>query len=429
MSDNDDFQNLKEDLQERKKQNMHFLFFQKDPKISSIKVPIIKNHDPNIILNPFRNIKCLHPSCVYDLNELLQLFLSTKNKQNPNFICNNCQSLISFSSFFCDLTLKSLIEKIWLKYNKPNQIICHTVKILRTGTCKPIISEYLKLMEKNYVNNFVNKKGENAEQKLIENDDFFFKIPAFQQNNEAALKFSEKYGIFPKLSDFSQNDFKKYEEELKFCNRKMNEILLERYGNVLFIRDFQNLRDESAFPISLMSIFLMYMQDLQKNDPETYNYEKGNRGLFLGYRMKKYDSFYKTLDCEIFFGMKNEYFNNPHTIYSNFDLIFVVILIEERFFLCIIQLKKQFLTIIDFLDRDLDTIQQEDVSEISKIISQKELSLKKLQISFYEKKKFNKYNDFGLYVTLFIYKTLRKPFVDDVRVKTNDKDLFKNCLL
>ena len=349
-----DFESFRQNLSNKNKKNMHFLFFQKNPKISSLKLSILNNNTPNIRLNPYRNIYCQKPSCIYDYNDLLQLYHSSKIKINPNFICENCQTIINLSSFFCDITLKELIDKIWIKYNKPNQIICSSVKIFRDGHCKPIISEYIQLMEKNIVDNFVHKKKkENNYENKHELENQLFKVPGFYQNNEAPLKFTLSYGIFPKLTDFTQIEYDKLEENLSDSEVSTNIHLLERYSNIIFLRDFMNLKAEANFPFSVMAILLMYFQDLQKNDFDEYNYKKCNRGLFLSYKLKKYDSFYKNIESEIFFGMKNFYVQQPQALYSNFDMLFIVIFYEDRYILYVYILKKHFLMIVDFLDRDL----------------------------------------------------------------------------
>lgn len=422
MKHDQGFEEFQEDLKRRKKSNMHFFFFQNNFAVSSIKIPILNKHDKYIQLNPYRNIQCVKPSCVYDYSELLQLYQSSKSKQNLNLVCQICQTLINLATFFCDETLKSLIIKIWEKYNKTNKIICHEVKIFRNGDCIPIIAEYLKLMEKNYVDNFINRNEQKEEISQ-------FKVPPFLQNNDGALKFTVKYGKFPKISDFSQQESEKLQAELlENFDMNMQEVILERYGNILLMNDYQNFISDTAFPISLMTIYLMYMQELQKNDDYFFNYEKANRGLFLGYNLKKFDNFHKIADYEIFFGMKNYYIRKTSLIYSNFDLIFIVIIMEERYFLCVVYLKKNVILVINFLDPDLETIQNEDFFEITVIICEKELGLKKLKHKLYERKKINKFSDFGLFVGYFIFKVLKEPLMDEIRMKTNEKDLFKKFL-
>ena len=398
MKENEQFENFKAYLQKTQKKNLHFLFFQKDTRISSIKVPILKKSYPQQILNPYRNINCLKPSCIYDSDELLSQYKICQKTHNPNFICKNCQQLITFTAFFCDLTLKALIEKIWNKYNKPEQIVCNEVKIYRNGSCKPIISEYLKQVQRNFIENFGKDEEKNTQLQDLEEN--FFRVPAFRENNEGVLKFTLKYGIFPKLTEFTKEEYNKLQIELS--EKKMNDPLLERYGNIIFVKDFINFKEEASFPINLMTFFLLYLQDLQKNNPQLYNPEEMNRGLFLGFRIRKYENFYKNLNYEIFFGMRNIYLCNPRLICSNFDLVFLVILLDDRYFLSLVDLRKQNLHIVNFLERDLDNNQDEEYIEISKLICQKELGLKSLKISFYEKKKFNFYNDFGLFVAIFI---------------------------
>ena len=193
-----------------------------------------------------------------------------------------------------------------------------------------------------------------------------------------------------------------------------------------------NLKAEANFPFSVMAILLMYFQDLQKNDFDEYNYKKCNRGLFLSYKLKKYDSFYKNIESEIFFGMKNFYVQQPQALYSNFDMLFIVIFYEDRYILYVYILKKHFLMIVDFLDRDLSTINEEDLHEIGKLIFQKEFGLKCEQIFFYDKNLLNFYSDFGLYISMFIYKLIKKTHIENIeniRLKQNEKDLFKKCLL
>lgn len=425
--ENEELEKFKVELRRNQKKNLHFMFFQKDSRISSIKVPIINIDTPGEILNPYRNMKCTKPSCVYNFKELLSQFQICQKKRNANFICHKCQQVINISSFFCDTTLKVLIEKIWNKYNKPDQVVCSEVKIYRDGRCTPLISEYLKQMQRNFIEDFGTDKEKNNKF-LRDLDENVFSVPPVKETNGGALKFTLKYGVFPKLSEYSKEQYAELEFELK--GMKMNELVLERYGNPIFVKDFVSFKDDSGFPVNIMTVFLLYLQDLQKNNPALYHPEKMNRGLFLGFKINQYDSFYKNLKYDLFFGVKNIYQGKPRLIYSNFDLVFMVIFLEDRFFLGVVQLQTQTLHIVNFLDRDLDPNQEEDYySEILNIISQKELGLKSLKIKLYEKNKFNFYNDFGIFVALFIFKLIKHPSIEDLRFKTSEKESFKKCLL
>lgn len=425
--ENEELENFKEELQKNQKKNLHFMFFQKDSRISSIKVPIINIETPGEILNPYRNMKCTKPSCIYNFKELLSQYQICQKKRNSNFICHKCQQVINISSFFCDTTLKFLIEKIWSKYNKPDQVVCSEVKIYRDGRCTPLISEYLKQMQRNFIEDFGTDKEKNNKF-LKDLDENFFRVPPVKETNDGALKFTLKYGVFPKLSEYSKEEYSKLELGLK--GMKMNALVLERYGNPIFVKDFVSFKDDSGFPVNIMTVFLLYLQDLQKNNPALYQPEKMNRGLFLGFKISKYDSFYKNLKYDLFFGMKNIYQGKPRLIYSNFDLVFMVIYLEDRYFLGVVQLQTQTLHIVNFLDRDLDPNQEENYySEILNIITQKELGLKSLKINLYEKNKFNFYNDYGIFIALFIFKLIKHPSIENLRFKTSKKESFKKCLL
>lgn len=144
--------NYAEFLDKRSKNNLHIQLFA-DPKIKSIKIPILNPDNPLDHFRPFRNLRCKLGKCLYDFNTLITLQKMYKKEKKFGFICKYCSEMISFDAFFEDLTLKKIIAELKFDQNKNKEISFTKIRLFRNGSLEPIISEYNRLMrEKMYGN-------------------------------------------------------------------------------------------------------------------------------------------------------------------------------------------------------------------------------------------------------------------------------------
>lgn len=134
---------FKKELMHRQKKDMHLKFFQEDPSKQYIKVPIFSKLSPKKQILPYRNIECLKPTCVYDMQDLIDKFMNSQMSSMHGFICYSCNKFIELQKFYLDLTLRKMVDHIWEKFNKPDKVICNGVTIMRDGHWEPNLPEYL----------------------------------------------------------------------------------------------------------------------------------------------------------------------------------------------------------------------------------------------------------------------------------------------
>ena len=121
---------------------MNRKFFHKNKNLQFIKVPIISKYKQSKII-PFRNIDCLLPSCIYEIDELLELYAKMLYDVNETFRCRFCKEMIYLDNFYRDETLEEAIDKIWVKYNI-EKIQANAMIFYKNGFWEPDLSENLK---------------------------------------------------------------------------------------------------------------------------------------------------------------------------------------------------------------------------------------------------------------------------------------------
>ncbi len=113
--------------------NLHKPFF-RDVALKTLIVPLVNDYGD--IFVPFRNKKCLLPTCLYDLTQLLERFQTGGNTENFEFNCQICETPINLNNFLHDITLASELEAMWDKYNAGGSAKVPEVKQFKDGHCE-----------------------------------------------------------------------------------------------------------------------------------------------------------------------------------------------------------------------------------------------------------------------------------------------------
>ncbi len=176
-------------LNKKSKSNMHIALFA-DPKIKSIKIPILNPENPKDPVRPYRNLKCKLGKCLYDFKNLINLQKQSKKAKKNCFICKYCNEVISFDDFYEDLTLKKIISELKndIKNNnkKYAEIFFKKIRLFRNGSWEPFVSEYNRLLkEKMYEDHLIGNKVRGIEGK---NEGNFLKINCSNQKISIKIK-------------------------------------------------------------------------------------------------------------------------------------------------------------------------------------------------------------------------------------------------
>ena len=95
---------LKLSFLQRYKKDMHQEFFYQDSSLESIKVPVFSGKKSQKHITPFRSTICINPECVYDLDELISIFMNPKYSAN-GIKCLFCKATVQMSFFYLGNTV------------------------------------------------------------------------------------------------------------------------------------------------------------------------------------------------------------------------------------------------------------------------------------------------------------------------------------
>lgn len=396
---------MREYLLSKRRSDLHLRFFKEDAELMYISLPITTRGSSK--LTPFRNNKCKTAQCLYDIEELLTKFKESMFSTYTTFLCVFCRKIIDLRGFFFDLTLSKIIEEVWRSYNRVS-LQCKEVTFLRNGFWEPNLPEYLKLLERNLAK--TRKKP-----RIISNVEDFAVI-------KPARAAKTRLGDF---AEFSLEDYKEMDAKLlrKGLAPEKPIVFLKDYS--VSMRDYLHLRDDSAFPATLMSFFIQFIQDFQAKRPEVFSKDSGNKTYIFGIKVLKFDKFYKKARFEYLPGPTHIYKGKTSYIIELYSLICLMILLENRWICVLIDLNTFDYYPIDFLQEDLSAISLNNLNELILYLVRKELSLNLKRFNVYNLKKFAILQDFGLLQCYFFYKFLTNPDIVEIAVDAKEKSFFK----
>lgn len=324
---------MRQYLLSRRRNDFHLRFFKENSDLMYISLPITTQNSKK--LTPFRNRKCRTPLCLYDLEEILTKYKDSMFSNYLSFICAFCKQLLDLRDFFLDSTLNKVIDEAWKSYNRVT-LQCREITLLRNGLWEPNLPEYLKLLEKNLAK--TRKKP-----RVISNIEDLAQIKPAKSLKKQLKDFS----------DFSVEELKELEERLLRKSLKPEKTIVYLQDYAITMRDYQQLRDDSAFPVSLMSFFIQFIRDFQEKHYENYSKESGNKTYIFGIKVVKFDKFYKKARFEDLPGPPHPYKGKTSYILELYSLISLMILLENRWICVLIDLNTYDYYPIDFLQEDL----------------------------------------------------------------------------
>ena len=347
-------------LMKKAKKDLHLRFFRENLDLMFISLPILNRKKAKLV--PFRNMLCEKPECLYDIEDLLHKYRESMFSNYLTFLCFNCKQVLDLSRFYLDFTLNQIIGEIFQRYNKTT-IQCKMVTILRTGQWEPSLPEYLKLLDRN-----IAKTQEDA--RRIANVD-----------EAPELKPAKKKQKIPDFKDFKNEEFKELEASLLKKTLKPDKKIISFPEFSLTNQDYQQLKSESAFTTPLMSFFLRYIEEYQQRNLETFNKDNGNRTFAIGIKVLKFDRFYKRAKYQYIPGSINFYKGKARSLMELFNLISVMVFIESRWVVLLVDLNTFDYYPVDFLQEGISNISLTQISDFAQYFMRKEfnISLKKLK--------------------------------------------------
>lgn len=389
----------------RRKADFHLKFFKEDTDLMYISLSILTRQKQK--LTPYRNKKCKKPDCLYDLEELIAKYRESMFSNYLSFICFNCKKVIDLNNFFMDVTLNKIIEEIWKKYNRFT-LQCKEVTLLRTGFWEPNLPEYLKLLDKNLEKTQKKHKVISRVEDIVE-----VKTAKYLKKN---LKWFE---------DYTAEEYKELETQLMRKKFKSNKNILYFKTYSINMQDYSHLKNESAFPVALMSLFIQYVDEYQQKNHEKFNKESGNKTYIFGIKVTKYDKFYKKARYEYLPGPQHIYKGKTNYIIELYSLVCMMLLVENRWVCVLIDLNTYDYYPIDFLEEGLSEFNVNSLSDLSMYLAKKEMNINLKKLNLYNVNKFNYIQDFGVNICAFFYKFLMNPDMVEITINPKEKALFK----
>ena len=121
--------NLKLILMQRKKKGMLNEIFEKNVLLEHFTIPLPKSEQAV----PFRNLNCSKPECIYDIQEVLSFFSRSHQSPPEDLKCHVCDSRLTLNTFYQDLSLKEIYQKVWQIGNSSKD---ESLVIMRNGSWK-----------------------------------------------------------------------------------------------------------------------------------------------------------------------------------------------------------------------------------------------------------------------------------------------------
>lgn len=392
-------------LMKKSKNDMHLKFFREDPNLMYISLPILTQNKEKII--PLRNRLCKNTQCVYHIEDLINKYRESMFSSYLNFICYYCKTVIDLNNFYLDSTLVKIIEETWKKYNRVS-LQCKEITLMRNGFWEPNLPEYLKLLEKNL-------SKTHKKQRVITNVDEVAQMKVADKKMKK-LKFFE---------EFTLEEFKSLEEKLMKKKIKPEKKILYLENYAITFQDYLHLKSDSAFTVNLMNFFIQYIKEFQEKNYETYDKNSGNKTYIFGVKVTKFDKFYKRAKYEYLPGQSNSYKGKTSYLVEIYNLICLMILVENRWMILLIDLNTYDYYPIDFLNTGLTEISLQHLSELAHYIARKEFNINLKRLNVYNITKYDFLQDFGIYACYFFHKFLTNPDLVEISIETKEKNLFK----
>lgn len=401
-------------LMSRKMRDCHFKFFDKK-STTKLSFPIVTKQNPKKKPLPFRNTKCLHPSCLYDIKELLERYRSSMYSSYLAFVCNSCSRTINIDDFVLDRTLQEIIERVWSEFNRPDNVVCSSVTIQRDGTWTPNLPPYLA----NLISTLKNKVGSSPSQNAE------YKIQAVPP--EGPLTKQKQRRFVPPFLSFSKQEFISLEETYDNERLRKNDVIEKSLDILVRAVDYSNLRQGHSVSEIIIAFFLRYLEalHLQSKHRSSPSKKQKNRWVYTLFSVKSFDHSTRKARLNYLGNFFNQFKSDPKSIYENYDRLGVVLSYDDRWMGMLVNLRKHSMHLIDFMTTELSKFSEVSLLEDVSTIIKREFSLYSGNKSVVPTKKVEYYCDCGLEVMFFMLKAMDSQNPETERISFSELDTFK----
>lgn len=406
----DPIEKFRNECLKRKQTNLHKPFFSKDKNLTHI--PFNLQNDFSQKYVPFRNKKCKLPTCIYDLNELVEKFRYAGYLDAYQFFCKHCEVPIILKQFVYDTTLAGVIDKLWEAHNtqRGSQKV-NNAKLLKDGTGEIVKAEVVSQKD---LDKTAQKKPEANPQnnKLVE-------------VNEDSMSESIILTTFPKITEFSKTDFAVTWKNFASSKNADQQKKVKGFGIEITKKELDDLLDDQTTSNNVIAFFTRYLKNYLKiHNPSQKDY-------IFSFTVNHFDKFEQKASFTYLPTFKNSFRNDPHKLTKSEDSprLFLIFKYDERWLIAVINIRAKKCFIVDFLASDLSRTSKDEFYSVVKTFLKQEFNMKPNSVSFYDQAKSNLYTDCGLYVCRYLSNVfVGKQDTMKQSVSEGEKNTFKSVV-
>jgi len=403
--------------------NLHKPFF-RDEALKTLIVPLVNDYGD--IFVPFRNKKCLLPTCLYDITYLLERFHEAGNQDNFEFPCNICDTPINLNNFLYDITLASELETMWDKYNAGGSAKVPEVKQFRDGHCEgPLVSlfqqQVLQQQDDDDQNitptSFLGGKDKSA--------DRINEKPAYEPQYIRDSETGDQLLVnFPKIKEYDKDDFSDLFYSFSMGKNTKTSKKAQAFGVEVPKQDLDSVMNDLSTKKSIIAFFARYVRNVLRITHPT-KFDQVFAFEVTGYEKFSQKAIYTYLQT-----FENLFKKNPQKLQEDKDTkIYFIFKHDARWFVSLAEMKNKRCIIADFLSPELRKTSKDEVQKIVQAFLLAEFKIKMDQYSYYEQVKVTQVNDCGLYACRYLANCIvnRMDPLQQV-ISESQKNVFKSAI-
>jgi len=411
----DPIEKFRNECLKRKQANLHKPFFTNDKNLTHIPFSLLNDFSQKYV--PFRNKKCRLPTCIYDINELVEKFRHAGYTDTYQFFCKFCEVPVILKQFVYDTTLAATIDKLWEINNaiKGAPKATHG-KQLKDGNgeiVKPEVQSQ-KDLEQTVVPKMTGEGGRHAQS-----------MNTLVEVKEDHMSESIILTSFPKITDFSKTDFAVTWKNFASSKNADDKKKVKGFGIEITKKELDDLIDDQTTSANVMAFFTRYIKNYLKIcNPSEKDY-------IFSFIVNNYDKFEQKASFSYLQTFKNPFRNNPRRLTKTEESprLFLVFKYDERWLIAVVDIRAKKCVMVDFLASDLSRTSKDEFYSVVKTFLKQEFNFKPNSVSFYDQIKSNLYTDCGLFVCRYLSNVfVGKQDILKQAVSEGEKNTFKSVL-
>ena len=404
--------------------NLHKPFF-RDEALKTLIVPLVNDYGDLFI--PFRNKKCLFPTCLYDLTQLLEKFQQGGNQESFEFTCQICETPINLNNFLHDITLASELEAMWDKYNAGGSAKVPEVKQFKDGHCEgPLVSlvQQQVLQQQDDVldsrditpTSFLGK--DKSIDKTVEKPIF---EPQYIRDSETG---DQLLVNFPQIKEYDKDDFSDLFYNFSMGKTTKTSKKAQSFGVEVLKQDLDSVMNDLKTHKSIIAFFARYVRNvLRITHPTKFD-------QIFAFEVSGFEKFTQKATYTFLQAFENPFKKNPQRLLDEKDFkIYLIFKHDQRWFVSLADMKPKKCIIADFLSPEFRKTSKDEVQNIIKAFLLAEFKIKMDNYAYYEQVKVNQINDCGLYACRYLANCIvnRMDPLQQV-ISESQKNLFKSTI-